>query len=211
MKSSPDMHSPEPFNPLDKKHLGDSVAEALLRTDIHPLPPEPFIGAGIYAIYYIGGFSLYGPIAKANVGNRFSQPIYVGKAVPAGARKGGFGLGADPGMALQRRLAEHAESIRHVPNLSLKDFRCRFLVVDDIWIPLAESMLIETFSPVWNMCLDGFGNHDPGSGRQNQQKSAWDTLHPGREWADKLKDNSVSPEEIEARVSQFLKGGTAKH
>ncbi len=119
MKSSPDIRSPVPFNPLDKKHLGDSVAEAMLRTDIHPLPPEPFIGAGIYAIYYIGGFDLYETIAKANIGNRFSKPIYVGKAVPAGARKGGFGLGADPGMALQRRLAEHAESIRQVSNLSL--------------------------------------------------------------------------------------------
>lgn len=35
----------EPFNPLDKRHLGASVANALLESDIYPLPPEPFIGA----------------------------------------------------------------------------------------------------------------------------------------------------------------------
>ena len=38
----------EPFNPLDKRHLGASVANALLESDIYRLPPEPFIGAGVY-------------------------------------------------------------------------------------------------------------------------------------------------------------------
>jgi hypothetical protein len=204
MKSASDMPSPAPFNPLDKKNLGEKVAEALLDTNICPLPPEPFVGAGIYAIYYLGKFAPYRPVAEANSGDRYSQPIYVGKAVPAGARKGGFGLGADPGTALQRRLAEHAESIGHASNLALEDFRCRFLVVDDIWIPLAESMLIEKFRPVWNMLLDGFGNHDPGSGRHNQQRSLWDTLHPGREWAERLQDNQKPLSQIRADVARFL-------
>ena len=43
----------EPFNPLDKRHLGASVANALLESDTYPLPPDPFIGAGVYALYYI--------------------------------------------------------------------------------------------------------------------------------------------------------------
>ena len=42
-------------------------------------------------------------------------------------------------------------------NLRLGDFRCRFLAVDDIWIPMAESMAIECFKPVWNCLLEGFG------------------------------------------------------
>lgn len=46
----------EPFNPLDKRHLGASVANALLESDIYLLPPEPFIGAGVYALYYVGDF-----------------------------------------------------------------------------------------------------------------------------------------------------------
>ena len=30
----------KPFNPLDKRNLGESVAEALLQTEARPLPPE---------------------------------------------------------------------------------------------------------------------------------------------------------------------------
>ena len=93
-----------PFNPLDKSNLGESVAEAMLHQPVGALPPEPFIGAGIYAIYYIGDFPLYEEIAKKNRNDLYHWPIYVGKAVPAGARKGGFGLGADPGQVLFKRL-----------------------------------------------------------------------------------------------------------
>ena len=40
-----------PYNPLDKKNLGVSVADALLARNVESLPlSEPFIGAGIYAI-----------------------------------------------------------------------------------------------------------------------------------------------------------------
>jgi hypothetical protein len=132
------------------------------------------------------------------------MPIYVGKAVPAGARKGGFGLDADPGTVLHKRLAEHAESIGQAKNLDVVDFSCRYLVVDDIWIPLGESLLIETFSPIWNKVVDGFGNHDPGSGRYEQQRSPWDMLHPGRSWAMKCKSNAKNEKDIAHEVESFL-------
>lgn len=193
-----------PFNPLDKSHLGESVAEATLQQPVELLPPKPFMGAGIYAIYYIGDFELYKHISEKNKNEQYDWPIYVGKAVPAGARKGGFGLGADPGLVLYKRLAEHAMSINLATNLKLSDFRCRFLVVEDIWIPLAESMLIETFSPLWNRKIDGFGNHDPGSGRHNQQRSPWDTIHPGRPWAEKLKPTLISENEIKEKSAQYI-------
>ncbi len=139
-----------PYNPLDKKNLGISVAEAMLNAPISPLPPsERFIGAGIYAIYYIGDFQPYAPIAERNRDERFDAPIYIGKAIPAGARRGG-GLGVTTGPVLFRRLNEHAQSINQASNLELSDFFCRYLVVDDIWIPLGESLLIESFAPVWN-------------------------------------------------------------
>ncbi len=115
--------------------------------------------------------------------------------MPAGARKGGFGLGEDPGQVLFQRLREHAETIRQVEahgtktrnenQLKIADFFCRYLLVDDIWIPLGESMLIERFHPIWNKVVDGFGNHDPGKGRYRQQCSPRDTIHPGRSWAAK--------------------------
>ena len=193
------------FNPLDKKNLGISVADALLACDVGPLAPEQFEGAGIYAIYYVGdSFSPYLRLAERNRGGRFELPIYVGKAVPAGARKGGFGLGTAPGRVLHRRIAEHAETVRSAQNLRAEDFFCRFLVVDDIWIPLGESLLIQQFTPVWNRVVDGFGNHDPGSGRYNQKRSRWDTLHPGRAWVDKCQQNDLSPEQIIREIEAFL-------
>ena len=65
-----------------------------------------------------------------------------------GARKGGLGMNVDHGLALYNRLSEHFISISKAKNLNEKDFVCRYLVVDDIWIPLAESMLIEEYRPL---------------------------------------------------------------
>jgi len=193
------------YNPLDKKNLGVSVADAMLAKSVSPLPPEqPFIGAGIYAIYYCGDFPAYQAISAKNKNGGFNAPIYVGKAVPAGARKGGLGLDIPPGQVLYSRLCEHAKSIEQASNLNLKDFFCRYLVVDDIWIPLGESLLIETFTPVWNRMVDGFGNHDPGSGRHKQQNSPWDVIHPGRHWAARLQPNARTPEQIFDALTKYF-------
>jgi hypothetical protein len=84
----------KPFNPLDKRNLGVSVAKELLFRPVERLPPQPFEGAGVYAIYYTGvhqPYALYNPIATHNQEPELAVPIYVGKAVPAGARVGGFG------------------------------------------------------------------------------------------------------------------------
>lgn len=193
------MSKPTPFNPLDKLNLGKSVAEALLESARHPLGGiERFMGAGIYAIYYAGTFPAYEPIVGDDL------PIYVGKAIPPGARQGGFGLGGDAGPALFNRLKEHADSIRASSNLDVGDFSCRYLVVEDIWIPLGESLLIANFSPIWNTFLDGFGNHDPGKGRYNQMRSRWDVVHPGRLWAIKCQERPETPEQILAELRSSL-------
>ncbi len=194
----------EPYNPLDKSNLGTSVADALLARPVVNLPPEPFLGAGVYAIYYAGSFAPYQQIARSNRDSSYVVPIYVGKAVPSGARKGGYGLDSNPGDALSRRLREHAASIEQANNIQLGDFRCRHLVVDDIWIPLGESLLIDRFSPIWNTLIDGFGNHDPGSGRRNQARSRWDVLHPGRIWADRLRENDSNAQEIIGILTEAL-------
>jgi hypothetical protein len=195
----------KPFNPLDKRNLGESVADALLHTTVQALPPEPFIGAGVYAIYYMGSFSAYRQLAEVNQDGQFYCPIYVGKAVPPGSRKGGLGLEVEHGQTLYKRLAEHAESVNAARNLDIADFFCHFLVVDDIWIPLAESMLIERFKPVWNRVLDGFGNHDPGKGRHRGMMPQWDCLHPGRAWAQRLQPCANTAEQLAERVEQYLR------
>lgn len=193
------------YNPLDKTNLGTSVAEALLAQPLAPLEGlGSFTGAGIYAIYYHGPFPAYKAIRSLKGG--LEIPIYVGKAVPAGARKGDFALEADPGSVLFKRLREHADSIRVTSNLDIRDFHCRYLVVDDIWIPLGEALLITRFSPLWNKLIDGFGNHDPGSGRHAGMRPRWDTLHPGRKWALKLRDRHETATQIEQEVLVHLKG-----
>jgi hypothetical protein len=194
-----------PYNPLDKRNLGESITDAMLETSPSPLPPTtPFIGAGIYALYYSGSFPAYVKLAEKNRNGELLCPIYIGKAVPSGARKGGLGVDVDHGQALFKRLAEHAESIKAASNLELTDFCCRFLSVDDVWIPLAESMLIERFKPVWNRILDGFGNHDPGAGRRSGKMPQWDCVHPGRLWASSLQPCANTPDELLKRIVDYL-------
>jgi len=197
-----------PFNPLHKKNLGASVAEALLAGRVYPLGALPeFAGAGIYVIYYSGQHPAYSELAKRNNCGKATAPIYIGKAVPPGARKGG-GVGGQTGKPLFKRLIEHAESIRLVSSLAIDDFACRFLVVDDIWIPLGESLLIARYSPVWNAVLDGFGNHDPGDGRYKGMCPRWDVLHPGRAWAIKCRQRPERAMDIARDVATYLRSAT---
>ncbi len=125
----------QPYDPLDYKNLAASVVGALLGNDPGPLPPEPeFKGCGVYAIYYTGSLPYYSHIASQEL----ATPIYVGKAVPGGGRKGGSPSDFFAGTELYGRLEEHAKSIRQARNLNLEEFRCRFLVVVPVWITLAE-------------------------------------------------------------------------
>ena len=202
----------EPYNPLAKSNLGESVAEALLRMDIKPLSSTAhLVGAGIYAIYYNGSFPPYAPISASLGGPAFERPIYVGKAVPKGARKGGTGLESGKGRALRDRLSQHAASIEEAGNLILEDFYYRALTVDDIWIPLGENVVIEKFQPLWNRVIDGFGNKTPGRGRATQRRSSWDELHPGRTFvaALGLAASKLTLSEIERRIGDYFAGRLA--
>ena len=199
-----------PFNPLDKLNLGESVARALLSRPIGPLPPQSnFEGAGIYAIYYTGNFRAYRAVRAVKDRPKTARPIYVGKAVPKGAMKGGFGLSKSVGKVLLSRIRQHARSVEQTENLKLTDFQCRYLVAEDIWIPLGESLLIEWFQPLWNVILTGFGNHTTGKRREAQYRSLWDTVHPGRPWAMRLPRNPQSATVLEQRISDFFEGKIA--
>ena len=194
-----------PYNPLDKVNLARSIEVELLGRDAIPLGECGLVaGAGVYVIYYTGSFPAYTPIAQANRDGAFKRPIYVGKAIPKGGRKGGLTKDASIGRALADRLRQHASSVDEASNLQLADFHVRHLVVDDIWIPLGENMLIETFKPVWNRAIDGFGNKDPGRRRATQYKSPWDVLHPGRKFAEKLADSGLTPDFLAKRVADYL-------
>ena len=197
-----------PYNPLEKVNLGISVAEAMLAQVALPLADLPaFSGAGIYALYYRGDFAPYSKLANINRSQGACVPLYVGKAIPEGGRKGAAvltsGVAGRTTRALYKRLMEHADSIR-ATGLLIQDFSCRYLVVDDIWIPLGESLLISRFSPLWNLLVDGFGNHDPGKGRYNGLAPKWDVLHPGRAWATKCQPRIETAEQIATEVVSWL-------
>jgi len=186
------------FDPLDYGNLAKSVVQALLDGPEVPLPlDETFDGVGVYAIYYRGDFPAYSSLAKIDP----FPPIYVGKASPSGARKGT--RKQQRPRELYQRLNQHVKSIDQTENLRVVDFTCRYLVVVPVWITLAERFLVEHYKPVWNVIVDGFGNHDPGAGRRAMKRPQWDILHPGRPWAARL-GSEESFEEILQKVQDFL-------
>jgi hypothetical protein len=174
-----------------------------------PIPisrANEIVGAGVYAIYYVGPFEAYRLIASVNRDGKFEKPIYVGKAIPKGSRKGGLASNSATGTALADRLKKHTITIAEATNLEVSDFHIRHLVIDDIWIPLGENVLIESFQPLWNVVIDGFGNNDPGKRRATQFRSLWDTLHPGRSFAEKLADNPTTIAELTKRIADAQAG-----
>jgi len=198
----------EPYNPLNKLSLARSIESEILKRKGYSLAGLESLGikgAGVYVIYYLGAFPEYESIR--NTPSDLYKPIYVGKAIPKGGRKGGLTENASAvGTALRDRLKDHANSIRQCRNLEVKDFYFRYLQVDDIWIPLGENVLIETFKPVWNRAIDGFGNKVPGRRRRTQFKSPWDVLHPGRKVAKGLGDSGMTAKFLKRRVADYFAG-----
>lgn len=192
----------KPFNPLALENLAESIVHALHLQEPVPLALVPeFDGAGVYALYYHGKFPAYKALAAVNT-EKLIEPIYIGKASPSGARKG-IEL-ATQTTALTKRLKDHRKSIEAAINLNIEDFSARWLVMEDVWIALGESAMIRRHLPVWNARIDGFGNHAPGRGRVKGARPQWDTLHPGRAWADMLPPSMKSAEELQQDVQEYL-------
>jgi hypothetical protein len=210
-----------PFDRLKHLYQNDAFAELVKDavrffngTPVHTLPPPAhFVGTGVYALYYTGQT---GPYAKYGLLNRlgYTHPIYVGKAVPKGWRQArNAATQASTAKELSSRLREHSRSIDAVAGLNLPDFMCRFVIFEGTgsdMIGTLEAALIKLHRPLWNSVLDGFGNHDPGSGRYNQAKSDWDVLHPGRHWAERCTGLAREQAPILADIANHLETlGTA--
>lgn len=191
------------FNPLDETNLAVSITTALescspVRMDrLHTFP-----GAGIYALYYTGNFPPYRLLAAQNA-SQLTVPIYVGKAVPKGARTGDV-TDLEAGAAyIFNRLKLHRASIVEANNLDITDFFAKQLVTRRLWVPLGESMMIASYAPLWNSIVDGFGVNPQGSGRVAGRLSTWDTLHPGRPRVGV--PNARSADEIALTVEEHLR------
>lgn len=178
-------------------------------TPVHQLPPpERFHGTGVYAIYYIGQNPLYAPdVAKNRL--RYEKPLYVGKAVPQGWRQSRTAAKSNElSYELVNRLNEHSRSIEQGSDLEAEKFFCRFMILENAasaMISTVEAALIKLYNPIWNSVVDGFGNHDPGSGRYQQAKSDWDVIHAGRAWAKKCKGKANSRASILKKIQAYYK------
>lgn len=192
----------KPFNPLAMENLAESIVHALHLQEPIPLALVPeFDSAGVYALYYHGKFPAYKALAAINA-EKLIEPIHIGKASPSCARKG-IELSTQT-TALTKRLKDHKKSIEAATNLNIEDFSARWLVMEDVWITLGESAMIRRHQPVWNARIDGFGNHAPGRGRAKGARPQWDTLHPGRTWAEALPSALKSADELQQDAQEYL-------
>lgn len=214
--------TPRPFDRKEHVYRNDAFAE-LVKDGVRFFNGTPvlslslaerFAGTGVYAIYYTGKAKIYTRYAELNRLS-YAYPIYVGKAVPKGWRQARTSyVQDDPSSELHHRLREHSSSLGHSANLKVSDFMCRFVIFEgesSDMISTVEAALIKLTHPLWNVTVDGFGNHDPGKGRYEQARSDWDVIHPGRPWADKCKGISAEPSQIIAAINAHLNTlGTTK-
>lgn len=143
-----------PYDPLDKTNLGRGVENALLaRPRVSLMAVPPFWGARIYALYHIGDHGLFRPISQSEIS------IYVGKAVPSGGRTDQ----TQQTCALWNRIDEHRDRVEQATDLAGDDFEVRYFVADELFIPMAERLMIRGFAAVRNLVVDCFGNHDAGA------------------------------------------------
>jgi hypothetical protein len=197
------MSEPQIYDPLDYQNLTVNLVRELMSRGPYTLPlAEPVKGPGVYALFYNGDFEPYAEVCSPDA----TRPIYVGKAVLPGARKGG---GVPAGAPLLGRIKEHVQSIQAAKNLKLAHFSCRYLVVVPLWITMAERFLLEHYRPLWNVCIEGFGLHDPGKGRRQGENSWWDSLHPGRHWAALQRQTRTHKQSLERLKSYYVTGAKA--
>jgi len=176
-------------------------------TPVYSVPaPERFHGTGVYAIYCVARSGYYKGFHEINR-TSFDVPIYVGKAVPKGWRQGRISNSDSMSYELHNRVREHGRSIELGESLEPSSFHCRFMILEDKesdLIGTVEAALIRKYQPIWNTLLDGFGNHDPGSGRYQQAKSDWDVCHPGRAWAEKCQGKPNSKTTLISSIAEFM-------
>ena len=197
------------FDPLSYQSIGRSIIQALQEQPVNNLETlEPFDGAGVYMLYYTGDFAPYDPLAVRNRLEPGSWPIYIGKAEISKSRKGvSVPSEQEMGDKLFKRIREHRRSIELAENLSPGHFQVRYLSVAPTWVPMAETIALEVHKPLWNVVVDGLGNHAPGSGRSAMKRPRWDTLHPGREWASRFGEDNETHDSILNKVAAHLEQG----
>jgi hypothetical protein len=195
------------FKSPEYRSVVSSAVSFFESTPIMKFPvSEEFFGAGVYGLYYKGNYQLYKKYLELNT-PVFKVPIYIGKAVPGGWRKGRTNLNKEKTTNLLRRLREHENSISYCEELKVQDFSYRFVILGEEELDLIstiESTLIRKYKPLWNNVVDGFGNHTPGEGRFEQARSEWDVLHRGRPWANRCRGKEPDIKMIKEDIAEYF-------
>ncbi|MFF2363873.1 Eco29kI family restriction endonuclease [Streptomyces sp. NPDC058122] len=90
--------------------------------------------------------------------------------------------------------------------LDAEDFQARCLPVEEIWMTGTERLMIGDHLPVWNVVVEGFGNHHPGWNRLRlSPRSSWDEPHPGRSWATEQQSAGLSRGELRKAARERFK------
>ncbi len=169
-------------NPAFAEFLKDAV-RAFNGSPVAPLPPPPFTGSGVYALYCTATKGPYAKFGKEINRLEYKVPIYVGKAVPPGWRQSRqFSDDTDTSSSLYSRLCEHARSIEQGKGLTISDFACRFQPILLGEMELATRIvqfLISRYKPLWNTVVRGFSNCVFSSHTNRKGFCTWEVLHNG--------------------------------
>ncbi|KAJ7381919.1 hypothetical protein OS493_038294 [Desmophyllum pertusum] len=154
--------SVEPGHIPDMDTVFSTALEFMDKLYIYPLDPEilkfPEL-PGVYFIHYVGETDLY---EGSQVSPSTDCPVYVGHSQKS----------------IADRLRDHYKTIEAAKNLHLTDFVVRFMIVDlarSASAPVIEKMLIEHFSPVWNIESEvGFSF---GNANSETKCNTWNKFH----------------------------------
>ncbi|MEZ5305096.1 MAG: Eco29kI family restriction endonuclease [Verrucomicrobiales bacterium] len=165
------MGSENVFNPLDRKTSGKASSKRCSKAMHCRLPKSAPRGAGI-SQFTTGARLALSPAFRTQLRTGSHYPIYVGKAVPKGGRKGAVPPSPENQTPFAR-LTDHKESIEATGTLDINELCSGALWSTISGYPLANPV-IQKFQPLWNIVVEGFGNHDPGKGRYQGRRPLWD-------------------------------------
>ncbi|MDA3875060.1 MAG: Eco29kI family restriction endonuclease, partial [Kiritimatiellae bacterium] len=109
-------------------------------------------------------------------------------------------------LQLYNRLKEHSRAIK-TTNLNLADFTCRHVAIQSGMQAAVEHFMIGFYRPIWNkeikVCF-GIGKHGDSTKTRANKRSPWDTMHPGRKWAENTKEDQKTRMKVEEDIHRHL-------
>lgn len=167
---------PQQFKREEHVYKNDHFAEVLKDavrffhgTPVHALPPpEPFSGAGVYAIYCIAREGIYRKFGDVVNREEYAIPIYVGKAVPTQKSRSNewTNYSIHDQLVVWSDLAKASFG-------NTDSFVCRIFFSDNgtnMLLNALQRHLVAKYSPLWNSLFDSCHTKSEIEGR-------WKRMH----------------------------------